>query len=109
MKAFKPISVLFFLVLISVIPVCIYLDHLHWIQVTSTADPNYPPKNEGLQFFIPFGFAAYSSPFLVWLGFIFFSTNKGNIKRRIWELVAVFALAVIPALLIEWIFYSPIK
>lgn len=109
MKAIKPISILFFLILISVIPLCLYLDHLSWESIKSHNPPNDLPKNEGLQLILPFGFGFYSVIFLVWLGFIYFGTRPDNFKRRVGELIGVFVLAVIPALLIEWLFFVMIK
>lgn len=109
MKAIKPISILFFLILISVIPLCLYLDHSAWERIKGAYPPNDLPRNEGLQLILPFGFGTYSVPFLIWLGFIYFGTRTENFKRRIGELVGVFVLAVVPALLIEWLFFVMLK
>jgi hypothetical protein len=59
-------------------------------------------KHEGLEVLFLFGFGLYSIPFLFWTANIF---RKPTV-RKFFGIIAIVLLAVIPALLLNYFFYS---
>jgi hypothetical protein len=105
MKYIKIITVLFFIIIISVIPYCLYREHIVASEMEKYIAAGEKVKHEGLELLLPFGYGVYSIIFIIWTSNIYLNITAENIKKRIFELVAIFIFGVLPALGIDRLFY----
>ena len=101
-KILKLLAALCFLVLLSVLPFCLYMEHLGNVWLKQQWALGREVKHEGLEFLFLFGFGLYSIPFLFWTANIF---RKPTV-RKFFGIIAIVLLAVIPALLLNYFFYG---
>ena len=101
-RILKTLTVLAFISILSVLPFCLYMEQIgnEWIEQQSAHGIKF--KKEGLEYLLLYGFSLYSIPFLIWTATIY---RKPTVKKFI-DLVIIIFVGVIPALLLNFFFYS---
>lgn len=101
-KLVKTLSILIFLLLLSVLPFCFYMEYIGAEWLKKQWEVGNEIKHEGMEIILIFAFGIYSIPFLIWTIFIY---RKPYLKR-VWELVVIFLFAVTPGFF--WKYYFTI-
>lgn len=105
MKYVKITTALFLVIIISVIPFCLYREHILAIEIEKRIAAGEKIMHEGLEIILPMFYGLYSIIFIIWTSSIYLNATTQNVKKKIFELVAIFILGVLPALGIDWFFY----
>lgn len=97
----KKISALFFVIILLIVPFCLYCEMKMGQQIEALLKQGEKVMHEGLEMVFVIGYFTYSLPFLVWLGYLYTKNPKPKWKP---QLIAIFILAVIPAIFIYYLF-----
>ncbi|MBK7183511.1 MAG: hypothetical protein IPH89_11545 [Bacteroidetes bacterium] len=97
----KKISALFFVIILLVVPFCLYCEMKMGQQIEALLKQGEKVRHEGLEMIFVIGYFTYSLPFLVWLGFLYTKNQKTKWQS---QLTAIFIFAVVPAIFIYYLF-----
>ena len=104
-KYIKITTALFLVIMIGVIPFCLYREHILAIEIEKRIAAGEKIMHEGFEIILLIFYGLYSIIFVIWTSSIYLNATAQNIKRKIFELLAIFILGVLPALGIAWLFY----
>ncbi len=105
MKYIKITAVLFLVIIITVIPFCLYREHILTIEIEKQIAAGEKVMHEGFEIILLIFYGLYSIIFIIWASSIYLNVTAQNIKKKIFELVAIFILGVLPALGMYRLFY----